>query len=231
MRRNGLPLSLTIDPEVSPHLLKKLSFDNWEDMYAAIGYGGLTALKSVGRIRDEMNRAMKLQANDKIVAPVVKPDEHSDRHAVNGVIVEDIDSCMIKFAKCCTPVPGDAIAGFVTKGFGVSVHRADCPNAAHRHEQPQAARWVRVRWANQENQPFETTLELDCITRDGLVLDVVTAMTTNRVRLKEINGKDLPDNKSVVTVRFEVKNVEELESIRTKLLNIRDVVGSRRGQN
>ena len=231
MRRNGLPLSLTIDPEVSPHLLKKLSFDNWEDMYAAIGYGGLTALKSVGRIRDEMNRAMKLQANDKIVAPVVKPDEHNDRHAVNGVIVEDIDSCMIKFAKCCTPVPGDAIAGFVTKGFGVSVHRADCPNAAHRHEQPQAARWVRVRWANQENQPFETTLELDCITRDGLVLDVVTAMTTNRVRLKEINGKDLPDNKSVVTVRFEVKNVEELESIRTKLLNIRDVVGSRRGQN
>ena len=138
---------------------------------------------------------------------------------------------MIKFAKCCTPVPGDAIAGFITKGFGVSIHRADCPNAAHRHEQPQAARWVRVRWANQENQPFETTLELDCITRDGLVLDVVTAMTANRVRLKEINGKDLPGNKSVVTIRFEVKDVEELETIRTKLLNIRDVVGSRRGQN
>ena len=231
MRHIGLPLSLTLDPEVSPNLLKKLSFDNWEDMYAAIGYGGLTALKAVGRIRDEMNRAMKLQANDKIQQTVTKPEEHSDRHAVNGVIVEDIDSCLIKFAKCCTPVPGDAIAGFITKGFGVSVHRADCPNAAHRHEAPQAARWVRVRWANQENQPFETTLELDCITRDGLVLDVVTAMTSNRVRLKEINGKDLPDNKSIVTIRFEVKNVEELEVIRTKLLNIRDVVGSRRGQN
>ena len=231
MRRTGLPLSLTIDPEVSPQLLKKLSFDNWEDMYAAIGYGGLTALKAVGRIRDEMNRAMKIQANDKPPVPVVKPGEHSDRHAVNGVIVEDIDSCMIKFAKCCTPVPGDAIAGFVTKGFGVSVHRADCPNAAHRHEQPQAARWVRVRWANQDNQPFETTLELDCITRDGLLLDVATVMSTTRVRLKELNGKDLPGGKSVFTVRFEVKNVEELETIRTKLLNIRDVVGSRRGQN
>ena len=229
MRHAGLPLSMTLDPEVSPHLLKKLSFDNWEDMYAAIGYGGLTALKAVGRIRDEMNRAMKNQANEKL--PIIKGNESNDRHAVNGVIVEDIDSCMIKFAKCCTPVPGDAIAGFVTKGFGVSIHRADCPNAAHRHEQLQAARWVRVRWANQENQPFETTLELDCITRDGLVLDVVTAMTANRVRLKEINGKDLPDNKSVVTIRFEVTNVEELESIRTKLLNIRDVVGSRRGQN
>ena len=230
MRRVGLPLSITIDPEISPQLLKKLAFDNWEDMYAAIGYGGLTALKAVGRIRDDIHRAMKIQQNEKVTLPKVE-DTHTDRHAVNGVIVEDIDSCMIKFAKCCTPVPGDAIAGFITKGFGVSVHRADCPNASHRHEPIQSARWVRVRWANQAEQPFETTLELDCITRDGLVLDVVTAMTTNRVRLKEINGKDLPDNKSVVTIRFEVKNVEELESIRTKLLNIRDVVGSRRGQN
>ena len=231
MRRTGLPLSLTLDPEVSPQLLKKLSFDNWEDMYAAIGYGGLTALKAVGRIRDEINRAMKIQASDKTTQPVVKPTEGEDRHAANGVIVEDIDSCMIKFAKCCTPVPGDAIAGFITKGFGVSIHRADCPNAANRHEQPQAARWVRVRWANQDNQPFETTLELDCITRDGLLLDVATVMSTSRVRLKELNGKDLPGGKSVFTVRFEVKNVEELEVIRTKLLNIRDVVGSRRGQN
>ena len=235
MRRIGLPLSITIDPEVSPQLLKKLSFDNWEDMYAAIGYGGLTAVKAVGRIRDDIQRALKTQETEFIPKQLrVSPDSEAirnNRHAVNGVIVEDIDSCMIKFAKCCTPVPGDAIAGFITKGFGVSVHRADCPNAAHRNDPIQAARWVRVRWANQENQPFETTLELDCITRDGLLLDVATVMSTTRVRLKELNGKDLPDNKSVFTVRFEVRNVEELEDIRTKLLNIRDVVGSRRGQN
>ena len=128
-------------------------------------------------------------------------------------------------------MPGDAIAGFITKGFGVSIHRADCPNAAHRHEQPQAARWVRVRWANQENQPFETTLELDCITRDGLLLDVATVMTAARVRVKELMGKDLPGGRSMFTVRFEVKNVAELETIRKKLLAIRDVTGSRRGQN
>jgi len=235
MRRVGLPLSITIDPEVSPQLLKKLSFDNWEDMYAAIGYGGLTALKAVGRIRDDIQRALKTQESEFVPKQLrTSPDtDHTkqNRHAVNGVIVEDIDSCMIKFAKCCTPVPGDAIAGFITKGFGVSVHRADCPNAAHRDDPIQSARWVRVRWANLEDQPFETTLELDCITRDGLLLDVATVMSTSRVRLKELNGKDLPDGKSVFTVRFEVKNVEELETIRTKLLNIRDVVGSRRGQN
>ena len=232
----GLPLSITIDPEVGPQLLKKLSFANWEDMYAAIGYGGLTALKAVGRIRDDINKALKVQANEKMqLGPLrTSPDSDSlksNRHAVNGVIVEDIDSCMIKFAKCCTPVPGDAIVGFITKGFGVSVHRCDCPNAANRNEPIQAARWVRVRWAHEENQPFETTLELDCITRDGLLLDVATTMTTARVRVKELFGKDLPGGKSIFTVKFEVKNAAELDSIRNKLLSIRDVVGSRRGQN
>ena len=236
MKQAGLPLSITIDPEISRQLLKKLSFDSWEDMYAAIGYGGLTATKAVGRIRDDINKAIKVQANDKAQQSPLRtnPDSEAvrrDRHAINGVIVEDIDSCMIKFAKCCAPVPGDAIVGFITKGFGVSVHRADCPNAAHRDDPIQAARWVRVHWANQENQPFETTLELDCITRDGLLLDVATVMTTSRVRVKELFGKDLPDGKSVFTVKFEVKDVDDLASIRKKLLNIRDVVGSRRGQN
>ncbi len=235
MRRAGLPLSITIDPEFSPQLLKKLAFDTWEDMYAAIGYGGLTAVKAVGRIRDDINKAVKAQANDKQNLPLKTfPDTDNakrNRHAINGVVVEDIDSCMIKFAKCCTPVPGDAIVGFITKGFGVSIHRADCPNAAHRDDPIQAARWVRVRWANQEDQPFETTLELDCITRDGLLLDLATTMTTSRVRVKELVGKDLPGGHSVFTLRFEVKNVAELDMIRNKLLNIRDVLGARRGHN
>ncbi|MBE6947926.1 MAG: bifunctional (p)ppGpp synthetase/guanosine-3',5'-bis(diphosphate) 3'-pyrophosphohydrolase [Ruminococcaceae bacterium] len=236
MRRIGLPLSLTIDPELSAQLLKKLAFDTWEDMYAAIGYGGLTAVKAVGRIRDDINRALKSQQSDKtlqasVLRNIGDTEPAKSRHAVNGVIVEDIDSCMIKFAKCCAPVPGDDIIGFITKGFGVSVHRTDCPNTAHRHEPIQAARWVNVRWANQDLQPFDTTLELECRTRDGLLLDVATAMTTNRVRTKELNGKDLPGGKSVFTVRFEVKDVSELESIRNKLMAIPDVISSHRGQN
>ena len=189
MKREGLPLSALADPELEPHLLRKLSFDTWDDMYAAIGYGGLTATKAVGRIRDDVNRAVKAQAMEKLpISPLrVKPDSGA-----------------------------------------VSQNR----HAARNREDPrQAARWVRVRWAAQEEQPFETTLELDCITRDGLLLDVATVMTTARVRVKELVGKDLPGGHSTFTVRFEVKNVSELETIRQKLLNIRDVTGSRRGQN
>ena len=234
MKRLLLPMSVLSDPETAPGLLKKLSFDNWDDMYAAIGYGGLTAAKAVGRIRDDINKVVKAQVAEK-QSPLRTVSEtesgKQNRHAVNGVIVEDIDSCMIKFAKCCTPVPGDDIIGFITKGFGVSVHRTDCPNAQNREDPRQAARWVRVRWATQAEQPSETTLELDCITRDGLLLDVAQTMTSAHIRVKELNGKDLPDGKSMFTVRFEVKNVAELDAIRNKLLNIRDVTGARRGQN
>ena len=237
MKRAGLPLTSITEPELEPQLLRKLAFDTWDDLYAAIGYGGLTAVKAVGRIRDDINKSLKAaQVAEKAPQSPLRlnPDSETvkqNRHAVNGVIVEDIDSCMIKFAKCCTPVPGDAIVGFITKGFGVSVHRADCPNAQNREDPKQAGRWVRVRWANQEEQPFETTLELDCITRDGLVLDVAQALTTARVRVKELSGRDLANGRSTITIRFEVKNTAELNAIRGKLLNIRDVTGSKRGQN
>ena len=139
MKRVGLPLTAATDPELEAQLLKKLSFDTWDDMFAAIGYGGLTAAKAVGRIRDDINKALKQQTAEKLPQSPLRfrPDSEAviqNRHAVNGVIVEDIDSCMIKFAKCCTPVPGDPIVGFITKGFGVSIHRADCPNAQSRED-------------------------------------------------------------------------------------------------
>ena len=238
MRRMNLNPALLQDDELLAQLLKKLSFESLDDLYSAIGYGGLTAVKAVGRIRDDLLRYTKGIQNptagrDGNVNPLrTNPDvPNQNRHSVNGVIVEDIDSCMIKFAKCCTPVPGDPIVGFITKGFGVSIHRADCPNAQSRTDPRQAARWVRVRWAQEDNQPFTTTLELDCTTRDGLLLDVATAMTSAKVRVKELTGRDLPGGHSMFTVSFEVKDVAELNAVQTKLLNIRDVLDARRGQN
>ena len=236
MRRAGLPLALTVDPEVSPILLRKLSFADWEDMYAAIGYGGLTAVKAVGRIRDDINRIIKGQTQEQTQGGLrLSPDNpnlKNNRHAVNGIVVEDIDSCMVKFAKCCTPVPGDAVVGFITKGFGVSVHRCDCPNAANRDHPVHAPRWVRCHWAQQDDQPFDTILELEFITRDGLYMDVAMVFTTSRIRVKELNGKDMQGaGRSIFTTRFEVKNVAELEAIRNKLMSIPDIVSIRRGQN
>ncbi len=237
LRRVGFTSSVLQDDELLPVLLKKLSFENLDDMYAAIGYGGLTAVKAVGRIRDEILRHTRNIQNptaggkDPNSPLRTNPQTPVSRHSVNGVIVEDIDSCMIKFAKCCTPVPGDDIVGFITKGFGVSVHRTDCSNAQNRQDPKYSARWVSVHWAQEDDQPFTTSLELDCVTRSGLLMDVATALTTARVRVQELSGKDLPGGHSTFSITFQVKNVQELNGVLSKLLNIRDVLGARRGQS
>ena len=126
---------MSIDPSVLqnedllPTILRKVSFDSLDDMYAAIGYGGMTATKCINRVRDELIKDTKNLPKE---APTPKPlnlAKKANVTANSGVIVEDIGSCLVKFARCCTPVPGDPIVGFVTKGYGVSIHRCDCPNA------------------------------------------------------------------------------------------------------
>ena len=229
MKRVGLPLTTATDPELEGQLLKKLSFDTWDDMFAAIGYGGLTAAKAVGRIRDDINKALKQQTAEKLPQSPLRfrPDSEAviqNRHAVNGVIVEDIDSCMIKFAKCCTPVPGDPVVGFITRGYGVSVHRADCPNAAPERRKPEEAdRWVKVSWAEDGLPNYKTSLELTAKDRDGLTLDVAMALSAAKVKVSALSARSQPDGHATVNIVVEVRDKEELNTVIAKLNNIQGV--------
>ena len=233
LRRGGFQPSVLNDNELLPILLKKLSFDNLEDMYAAIGYGGLTATKAFGRIRDDLIKATRQQAPQKEQAAKTteQQNQKTNRHKASGVIVEDIDSCMIKFSRCCTPVPGDDIIGFITRGYGVSIHRKDCVNAQEAHKPSQADRWVPVAWACDESSPFSTTLEIDSNDRDGLWLDVATVLSGAKVKVTELAGREMPAGKARILATFEVRNVEELETIRNRIRQISGVVEVRRGQN
>ena len=232
LRRGGFQPALLNDSELLPVLLKKLSFDSLEDMYAAIGYGGLTATKAFGRIRDDLTKATK-QHNAQKEQPVkttVEQPPKSNRHKASGVIVEGIDSCMIKFSRCCTPVPGDDIIGFVTRGYGVSVHRKDCVNTQAATSRSQRDRWVPVTWADNDNSPFSTTLEIDSTDRSGLWLDVASVLNAAKVKVTELAGREMPAGKARIVATFEVKNVEELEGIRNRIRQISGVVDVRRGQ-
>ena len=225
LRRAGVSPAVLQDDELLPVLLKKLGFDDLDDMYAAIGYGGLTAVKAFGRIRDELVRAEKQQKEPKLAEPI-----KGERSRDSGVIVEDIDSCMVKFSRCCTPVPGDDIIGFITKGYGVSVHRRDCRNV-NLNAPGMAGRWVNVRWCRDEGKPFSTTFEIDSIDRDGIWLDIATVLNAARVRVTELSARELAAGKARAIATFEVKNVAELETIRTKIRAINGVIDVRRGQN
>ena len=227
LRRSGISPSVLQDAELLPVLLKKLSFENLDDMYAAIGYGGLTAVKAFGRIREELTKANRQKEAPK--PPEQQPVKVS-RHKDSGVVVEDIDSCMIKFSRCCTPVPGDDIIGFITKGYGVSIHRRDCKNV-NLNDPRQAGRWISVAWSASEEKPFSTTFEIDSIDRDGIWLDIATALTASKVKVTEISAREMPAGKARTIATFEVKNVAELEAIRSRIRSIDGVVDVRRGQN
>lgn len=232
LRRANIAPSVLQDSDLLPTLLRKLAFECLDDMYAAIGYGGLTAAKAFGRIRDDLTRASRQTQQPKELpkTPDQSPIKQS-RHKDSGVIVEDIDSCMIKFSRCCTPVPGDSIIGFITKGYGVSIHRTDCRNASSAHDPKQSGRWVKVAWSTAEEKTFSTTFEIDSTDRNGIWIDIATALTAAKLKITEISGRDMPAGKARTVATFEVKNVQELEAICAKIRNIDGVLDVRRGQN
>ena len=232
LRRMNISPAMLQNEELLPQLLKKLSFETLDDMYAAIGYGGITAVKAVGKIREDLLKASRSEAAPKEtkVLEIAQPVQQN-RHGDTGVIVEDIDSCMIKFSRCCTPVPGDDIVGFITKGYGVSIHRRDCPNARAANNPDLAARWVNVSWITSGEKPFATTLEVLAEDRDGLLLDFATALTSQQIRMKEIIGKDQNGGRCQFTVTFEVKGLSQLTAVMNRIRAIEGVVEVKRGQN
>ena len=138
--------------------------------------------------------------------------------------MEGIDNCLVKFAKCCTPVPGDPVVGFITRGFGVSVHRADCPNADPARRKPEeAGRWIKVSWATGELSSYQTALEISAKDRDGLTLDVAMALSSAKVKTTNLSARSMPDGYATVHIVLEVKDQSELTSVINKLGQIQGV--------
>ncbi|MBP1736150.1 MAG: (p)ppGpp synthetase [Oscillospiraceae bacterium] len=234
LKHAGLTMSAITAEEVLPGLLKKVSFGSLDELYAAIGYGGMSAQKAVNRIREEMTRLGRVEkAAEKAAAlaaePVItlsnpaipKDTSKKSKSGDSGIVVEGMTGCLVKFAKCCTPVPGDQVIGFITRGYGISVHRADCPNAAPERQKPEeAGRWIHVSWAQEEHVTYKTALELSGKDRDGLALDVAMALATQKVKVTALSARSQPDGYAIVSVELEVKDRAQLSGVINRLNQI-----------
>ena len=238
LKHVGLSLAAITAEDVLPFILKKVRFGTLDELYAAIGYGGMSAQKAVVRVKDEMTRLNRLHAEQ---AAAEKTAQQADtiypatgnpppvpvktgKHDQSGIIVEGIDNCLVKFAKCCTPVPGDPVVGFITRGFGVSVHRSDCPNAAPERRKPEEeGRWIHVHWAEGELSAYQTSLEIAAKDRDGLTLDVAMALSAAKVKTTSLSARSMPDGYATVNIVLEVKNQSELTAVINKLGQIQGV--------
>ena len=220
MKRQGLAMDAITRGEVHEQVMKRLSFPTLEDTYAAIGYGGLSAQKAVGKVRDVLIHLSK--PNKNLVERINQQKPHMTK-AVRGIVVEGVDNCLVKFSRCCSPVPGDEVVGFITRGHGVSVHRADCVNYLNAATKPEdMGRWIPVAWANTEGETYLTNLAITAKDRDRLVLDIATALSAIKIRVRSLNARDV-SGKAMVFISLEVADLKELQGAINKLSGISGV--------
>ncbi len=222
LARNYIRLNSEQYDKVLEAEIRRQHCSSADDFFAAIGYGGILLSRIVPRIRDEYARAAREEAAAKKL--LEKPAKHKP-HA-GGVIIENMDNCLVKFARCCDPVPGDEIIGFITRGFGVSIHKCDCPNVpkdpAH-CSQPE--RWVKAAWENAvPTGSFKAGLFLETKDRDRLIADVTTQLALMHVSIYAINAREPKDDHGEMQITIGVNSVEHLDMVIAKLSRISGIV-------
>ncbi len=211
-------------------VLDKYSFASEEDMYANVGSGGITAQQIVNRLAERLRREReKVDALEKVKSDIEKkkesPQKKEYKETESGVIVRGIDNMLIRLAKCCNPVPGDEITGFITKGRGVSVHRTDCPNVVHSDELD--SRYLDVEWAvgdsSRSSKTFEVDIEISAFDRSGLLNEVMMTVTEMKVPITAVTGRANKEKIAKIEMTIEITSIEHLHQIVKKIKQISDV--------
>ena len=200
---------------------RRLRQNNAEELYAAIGYGGITIANCLPKLKEEWQKRKSEEGKNEQLAKV----DLSKVHATDGVVVEGFDNTPIKFAKCCSPLPGDPIVGFITRGFGVSIHKQSCANAMSSMKDPSnAPRWVKAYWADSVKDSYKAGLEIIALNRNELLSDVLAALADIRVPIYAMNARQVENNCAVISLTIGINNTEHLNRVVARLSKVKDVL-------
>ena len=200
---------------------RRLRQNNAEELYAAIGYGGITIANCLPKLKEEWQKRKSEEGKNEQLAKV----DLSKVHATDGVVVEGFDNTPIKFAKCCSPLPGDPIVGFITRGFGVSIHKQSCVNAISSMKDPtNAPRWVKAYWADSVKDSYKAGIEIIALNRNELLQDVLAALADIRVPIYAVNARQVENNCAMVSLTIGINNTEHLNRVVARLSKVRDVL-------
>ena len=220
--------------EIVSNVASRVGMNSADDLYNMIGYGGLSIGKIVVRLREEYEKTVspeeEVQITDASQIQTASSPESADKGT--GVIVDGEEGCVVKFARCCNPLPGDAIVGFITKGFGISVHKVDCPNIIYDMENKKD-RLVTVEWRRGESEErtdkYEALLQLFAEDRISMLADISYALADMRVSITQVNTKKKSDGDVIINIAVSCKNVSHLHSIVARLKSISGVIDVKRG--
>ena len=209
-------------PEMQELICSRMNVPNLEELHAGIGYGGVALSRVIAKVKDEAARLKAAEAKEaKLAAQAQKPRKSI---ANSGVIVEGLDNCMVKFAKCCTPVPGDSIIGFVTRGFGVSVLRQECANAkASVRNHGEDGRWLRTEWAENEKHQYNTGIKISANNRVGLLSDVLSQLSNMKINVSELNAREDDEGRCSLYLTVTIFDREHLEFVINRLARVSGV--------
>ena len=224
-RRSSISLTEQQEEEFLAYLAEKQQMKNVDDFLAAIGYGGISLAKIAPRIKTDYVKMFRTSEAEKAAQALPKLVQKKSKVS-SGVIVEGLDSCLVKFAQCCNPLPGDEIIGFITRGSGVSIHKLDCPNVINSMKDPeQQSRWVAAEWADTtQREVFKSSIELLARDRGLLLAEVSITLNNMHVPLHALQARELKDGMTSVTLTLGTVNVEQLTNIMSNLRKIDGVV-------
>lgn len=212
--------------EVQKNALDKFSFSSLDELYASIGYGGITVTKVLNKIKDDVHKLRR--AHEKVQHILQPQPAKKTAKSQSGVIVEGIDNCLVKFARCCTPIPGDDIIGFVTRGYGVSIHRKDCVNVRNSGAKDEENRWINVWWDEEvldhKMNRFSTGLQISTRNRIGVLSDVAMLLAQSHVNVHELSARDLNDGFGVINAMIDVSGISQLDNIINRIRNTKGVL-------
>lgn len=215
------------------NLAKRQHINTLEDFYAAIGYGGVLLSRLMPRVKEEFQKTYRSAAEEEKKAALLPQQTAAAGKKLgkptSGVIVEGLDSCLVKFAKCCNPLPGDPIVGFITRGYGVSIHKQDCVNVLNSPAENEG-RWVRAEWAsNVTSEKFKSTIDITSQPRDTLLADVTILLSNMHIPMHALVAKESKDHSVIlIQVTVEVNGVDQLSYLLNSLRAIKGVEDVRR---
>lgn len=221
LKKVGLQYNQLFKPEWIEIVLKKYSLNSLEDLFAGIGYGALLAQNVITRLRDEYRKVTNIEDDNNTSELAQQKTQKKRKPPSSGVIVKGIDNCLIKFSKCCNPVPGDEIVGYITRGRGVSIHRKDCINFGGKTSEKD--RFIEVEWYKDIDVSFQTEIQIMANDRGMLLIDVTNTIAEAKVSIKAINARTTRDRIAVINLTLEINDTEQLERIIRKLKRIESV--------
>ncbi|MGL5973514.1 MAG: RelA/SpoT family protein [Oscillospiraceae bacterium] len=204
-------------------LVKRQKYDTLEDFYASIGYGGVQLSKIMQRVKDEYLKLVRSKKEDKTSLNL----QTTDTKSKSGIYIEGVDNCLVKFSKCCTPLPGDDIIGFITRGYGVSIHKIDCVNV-NIEDEKYMGRWVNASWSEPADISYKSTIAISVSNSNGLIADIGVLLSNMRIPIYELSARDLNSGYGEIIITLGIKNVEHLYTIIQKIKKVKSVEQVRR---